>query len=159
MVSLLVALSLAVQQPPPPPPQDTTKRDSLPLKMARTVSFETSEGTWISLDVSPDGAAYNLMTPGLDAIRASYRDLAKGRQLLVPGRVYELALNNLVTSNLFQHGHRIRIQISTSFFPNFSRNLHTGELETVSSRMQRATIRVHHDREHPSQITLPTADR
>ncbi|PYP07481.1 MAG: amidohydrolase, partial [Gemmatimonadetes bacterium] len=55
MVSLLVALSLAVQQPPPPPPQDTTKRDSLPLKMARTVSFETSEGTWISLDVSPDG--------------------------------------------------------------------------------------------------------
>src|SRR5881396_3862048 len=55
MVSLLVALSLAVQQPPPPPPQDTTKRDSLPLKMDRTVSFETSEGTWISLDVSPDG--------------------------------------------------------------------------------------------------------
>jgi len=55
MFPLLVAVSLAVQQPPPPPPQDTTKRDSLPLKMARTVSFETSEGTWISLDVSPDG--------------------------------------------------------------------------------------------------------
>jgi Tol biopolymer transport system component len=61
MLSLLVAVSLAVQQPPPPPP-DTTKRDtvkikldSLPLKMDRTVSFETSEGTWISLDVSPDG--------------------------------------------------------------------------------------------------------
>jgi len=115
---------------------------------------------WVRiLDVSPDGAAYNLMTPGLDALRASYRDLAKGRQLLVPGRVYELALNNLVTSNLFQRGHRIRIQISTSFFPNFSRNLHTGELETVSARMQRATIRVYHDREHPSQITLPSADR
>ena len=62
MLALLVAASLAVQQPPPPPPQDTTKRDttkikldSLPLKMARDVSFETSEGTWISLDVSPDG--------------------------------------------------------------------------------------------------------
>src|SRR6058998_2893422 len=62
MLSLLVAAILAVQQPPPPPPQDTTKRDttkvkldSLPLKTARTVSFETSEGTWISLDVSPDG--------------------------------------------------------------------------------------------------------
>src|SRR5258708_28278611 len=61
MFSLLVALSLAVQQPPAPP-QDTTKRDTtkvkldaLPLKMDRTVSFETSEGTWISLDVSPDG--------------------------------------------------------------------------------------------------------
>src|SRR5882672_10692532 len=62
MLSLLVAATLAVQQPPPPPAQDTTKRDttkvkldSLPLKTARTVSFETSDGTWISLDVSPDG--------------------------------------------------------------------------------------------------------
>jgi len=62
MLSLLLAIGLAVQQPPPPPPQDTTKRDttkvkldSLPLKTARTVSFETSEATWMSLDVSPDG--------------------------------------------------------------------------------------------------------
>ena len=61
MLSLLVAASLAVQQPPPPPP-DTTKRDtvkikldSLPLRTDRMVSFETSEGTWMSLDVSPNG--------------------------------------------------------------------------------------------------------
>src|SRR6266571_8741291 len=61
MLSLVVATLLAVQQPPPPPP-DSTKRDttnvkldSLPLKMTRTVSFETSEATWMSLDVSPDG--------------------------------------------------------------------------------------------------------
>jgi Tol biopolymer transport system component len=62
MLPLLVAVSLAVQQPPPPPPADTTKRDttkakldSLPLKMARNVTFDAAEGTWISLDVSPDG--------------------------------------------------------------------------------------------------------
>src|SRR3989442_14979613 len=61
MLSLVVAALLAVQQPPPPPP-DTTKRDttkvkldSRPLPMTRSVSFETSEGTWMSLDVSPDG--------------------------------------------------------------------------------------------------------
>jgi putative CocE/NonD family hydrolase len=115
---------------------------------------------WVRiLDVSPDGAAYNLMSPGADAIRASYRNLDKGRQLLVPGRVYALTLNDLVTSNLFRRGHRVRIQISASFFPNFSRNLHTGDLETVSARMQRATIRVYHDREHPSQVSLHVADR
>src|SRR5204863_446736 len=60
-LSIVVATLLAFQQPPPPP-QDTTKRDttkvkldSLPLKTTRTVSFETSEATWMSLDVSPDG--------------------------------------------------------------------------------------------------------
>jgi len=115
---------------------------------------------WVRiLDVAPDGSAHNLMSPGVDAVRASYRDLDKGRQLLEPGRVYELALDNPVTSNLFRRGHRVRAQISASFFPNFSRNLHTGELETVSARMQRATVRVHHDRERPSQMTLPAAAR
>jgi hypothetical protein len=64
-----------------------------------------------------------------------------------------------VTSNLFRRGHRVRIQISASFFPNFSRNLHTGDLETVSARMQRATIRVYHDRDHPSQVSLHVAAR
>lgn len=115
---------------------------------------------WVGiLDLAPDGAAYNLMSPGSDAIRASYRDLAKGRQLLTPGRVYELTLNNSVTSNLFRRGHRVRLQISASFFPNFSRNLHTGDLETVSARMQRAPIRVYHDRDHPSQVSLNVAAR
>jgi putative CocE/NonD family hydrolase len=115
---------------------------------------------WVRiLDVSPDGSAYNLMSPGVDAVRASYRDLDKGRQLLVPGRVYAVTLDNLVTSNLFQRGHRVRVQISASFFPNFSRNLHTGDLETVSARMQRATVRLYHDREHPSQVSLPVAAR
>jgi uncharacterized protein len=115
---------------------------------------------WVRLlDVAPDGAAYNLMSPGLDAVRASYRNLDKGRQLLSPGRVYELGLDQLVTSNVFQRGHRLRIQISATFFPNFSRNLHTGDLETVSARMQRATIRVHHDRQHPSQVSLHVVDR
>jgi putative CocE/NonD family hydrolase len=115
---------------------------------------------WVRLlEVAPDGAAYNLMSPGSDAVRASYRDLDKGRQLLTPGRVYELRLDRLVTSNLFRRGHRVRTQLSTTFFPNFSRNLHTGDLETVSARMQTATIRIHHDRQYPSQISLHVVDR
>jgi len=122
---------------------------------------------WVrTLDVAPDGAAYNLMSPGVDVVRASYRHLdtvsapaTRSRELLQPGEIYELTLDRPVTSNLFRQGHRVRVQISTSFFPNFSRNLHSGDLETVSSRAQRATIRVYHDREHPSQVSLPIVAR
>jgi len=65
----------------------------------------------------------------------------------------------MATSNLFPRGHRVRAQISTAFFPNFSRNLHSGDLETTSSRKQTATIRIHHDSEHPSQVSLHVVDR
>jgi hypothetical protein len=107
------------------------------------------------LEVAPDGTAFNLMSPGLDVLRASYREPAKGRQLLEPGEIYLLTLDKLVTSNLFKRGHRIRLQVSTSFFPNFSRNLHTGALETTSDRRQKATIRIHHDAAHRSTLVLP----
>jgi uncharacterized protein len=71
------------------------------------------------LDVARDGQAFNLMSPGLDVQCASYRDTTRGRQLLAPDQVYEVHLDNLMTSNVFGRGHRIRIQISVTFFPNF----------------------------------------
>jgi putative CocE/NonD family hydrolase len=123
---------------------------------------------WVRLmDVAPDGTAFNLMSPGLEVLRASYRNLAppagkrrgRKRALLVPGRVYKLRLANPVTSNVFKMGHRIRVQISTSFFPHFSRNLHTGDLEAVSSAMRKARIRVHHDWRRPSRVILPVIPR
>ncbi|MGE3888792.1 MAG: CocE/NonD family hydrolase [Vicinamibacterales bacterium] len=115
---------------------------------------------WARLyDVAPDGTAFNLMSPGLDVLRASYRDMTKGRQLLTPGEIYELTLDHLVTSNVFKRGHRVRLQVSASFFPNFSRNLHTGDLETTSSRRQRATIRIHHAGARASQLVLPVVEQ
>ncbi len=107
------------------------------------------------LDVSPDGTAINLMSPGLDVLRASYRDLRRGRQVLEPGTVYELKLENLITSDVFLKGHRIRLQISATFTPNFSRNLQTGKSEADSSEMSKAKIRIFHDTAHPSQVALP----
>jgi uncharacterized protein len=115
---------------------------------------------WVLLeDVSPDGTALNLMSPGLDVLRASYRDLARGRQWLEPGKVYELDLTNLITSNVFLKRHRVRVQISGSFYPNFSRNLQSGKSEVDSAEMKKAGIRVYHDTEHPSQILLPVIRR
>jgi predicted acyl esterase len=111
------------------------------------------------LDVAPDGTAFNLMSPGSDVVRASYRDPGHARQLLTPGEVYKLTLPNMRTGNVFKAGHKIRVQISASFFPDFSRNLQSGELETISSKMRTANIRIYHDRQHPSRVILPVLPR
>ncbi|HVO64017.1 MAG TPA: CocE/NonD family hydrolase [Terriglobales bacterium] len=110
------------------------------------------------LDVAPDGTACNLMSPGLDVLRGSSRDPAHGRQLLRPGQIYELRLDHLITSNVFRKGHRIRVQISASFFPNFSRNLQTGKSEVTSAEMKKASIRIYHSRKYPSQAILPIVE-
>ena len=107
------------------------------------------------LDVAPDGTAFNVMGPGLDVQRASYRNLKKGRQLLTPNKVYELRLDNLITSNVFRKDHRIRVQVSASFFPNFSRNLQSGELEASSAKINKANISIYTDRRRASRIVLP----
>jgi uncharacterized protein len=115
---------------------------------------------WVRLlDVAPDGAAFNLMSPGIDVQRASYRDFDRGPQLLKPGKAYLIALNHLITSNVFKKGHRIRAQVSGSFFPNFSRNTQIGESERTSGKLQTAHITIQADREHPSRILLPVVER
>lgn len=111
---------------------------------------------WLRLyDVAPDGRVWNLMSPGPDVMRASYRNWGKGRQLLRPGQTYEIDVRGPITSNLFRRGHQIRVQISGAFFPNFSRNPQTGQSEISSAALQKATIRVHHDRRYPSRVLLP----
>jgi putative CocE/NonD family hydrolase len=111
---------------------------------------------WVRLyDVAPDGAVWNEMSPGIDVQRASFREMEKGRQLLHPGQIYDIRVTGGVTSNVFKKGHRIRVQISGSFFPYFSRNLQSGELETVSKNVKQTTIRIYHDRAHTSYVVLP----
>ena len=115
---------------------------------------------WVKvLDVGDDGTAFNLMSPGLDVQRASLRDPGRGRQLLEPGEIYLLTFDNLITSQVFLAGHRLRILVTSSFFPHLSRNLHTGESEALSATMATAEIRVHHDADHPSRLVLPVIPR
>jgi putative CocE/NonD family hydrolase len=111
------------------------------------------------LDVAPDGTAFNLMNPGLDVVRASYREAGKKPQLLELNRIYDIHFDNLITGNVFKKAHRIRLQISGSFFPNFSRNPQTGASERNSANMQKARLTIYSDREHPSHIVLPVASR
>jgi putative CocE/NonD family hydrolase len=112
---------------------------------------------WVKVyDVAPDGTAFNLMSPGLDVIRASYRDKQPKRSLLQPGQVYSLELGNLLTANRFLRGHRIRIALMASFAPHMSRNLHNGLLEMVSDKAETARVTIHHSRDYPSRIELST---
>ena len=111
---------------------------------------------WVKLfDVAPDGTAFNLMSPGLDVMRASYRDGGPLRKRLRPGRVYPIRFENLMTGNTFGKGHRVRVVICGAFFPHFSRNLQTGALETVSAASRPSRVSVHHSVRHPSRLVLP----
>jgi uncharacterized protein len=111
---------------------------------------------WVRLyDVTPDGTAWNLMSPGVDVLRASYRQPARGRQLVRPGEIVPIRIDGPVTSNVFHRGHRIRVQISGSFFPNFSRNPQDGTREATSATGRAASIRVLHDAAHRSRVVLP----
>jgi len=115
---------------------------------------------WVRiLDVWPDGRAFNLMSPGLDVLRASYRNGSLKPELLEPGKIYELKLDRMLTSNIFKAGHKIRVQISCSFFPHFSRNLQTGESEATSSKTRVGHIRIYHWNDTPSSVTLPVIPR
>jgi len=115
---------------------------------------------WVRvLDVAPDGTAYNLMAPGSDVLRASYRNRTARRSLLKPGCVYLLRLPGLLTGNTFKKGHRIRVHLMSAFAPNYARNLQTGASETASARMRTARITIHHDGRHPSRLILPVIPR
>lgn len=128
-----------------------------PIRAEMYVSADVPDfDLWVRiLDVAPDGTAYNLMSPGLDVLRATYRDASVTPELLEPGKIYRLDLDRLLTSNVFEAGHRIRVQVSGSFFPHFSRNLQTGKSEFTSSAMQVGHIRVYNDPAHASKILLP----
>ncbi len=115
---------------------------------------------WVRLlDVAPDGTAFNLMSPGLDVLRASYRNEKLQPELLKPGEIYKLTLDRMLTSNVFRASHQIRIQISGAFFPHFSRNLQSGESEITSSAMCPARVRIYHDSDHRSRMELPVIPR
>jgi len=128
-----------------------------PIRAEIFVSADVKDfDLWVRiLDVSPDGTAFNLMSPGLDVLRASYRNQSLRPDLLEPHHIYKLQLNLLLTSNVFLKGHRIRIQISGAFYPHFSRNLQTGKSEIFYSEIKIGHITVYHDADHRSRVLLP----
>ncbi|HXH27714.1 MAG TPA: CocE/NonD family hydrolase, partial [Candidatus Polarisedimenticolia bacterium] len=110
-------------------------------------------------DVHSDGRAYNLLPLEAGYLRARYRESESQPVLLVPDEPVEYTLGGMVTSNLFRAGHRIRIDVTSSRFPNFDRNLNTGAPFGTTARGVVARQRVLHDPAHPSRVTLPVIPR
>ena len=104
------------------------------------------------IDVYPDGRAYNLDET---IQRVRYREGYKKEVFMEPGKVYEVDMTPMSTSNYFAKGHRIRIEISSSNFPRFTRNLNTGGNNFDESEGVIAHNKIFHDKAHPSQIKLP----
>jgi uncharacterized protein len=109
------------------------------------------------LDVYPDGRAYNLDE---SIQRMRYRDgYDQPLVWMETGRVYKVALQPLTTSNYFDAGHRLRIEVSSSNFPRFDRNLNTGGNNYDESQGVVAHNAVHHSKQYPSQITITVVKR
>lgn len=104
------------------------------------------------LDVYPDGRAYNL-TEGI--LRARYREGYDHRVWMQPDEVYRIEFQLRPTSNRFSAGHRIRLEISSSNFPQYDRNLNTGGNNFDETTWVVAENTVHHSRKFQSHVKLP----
>ncbi|MFC0262174.1 CocE/NonD family hydrolase [Fontibacter flavus] len=104
------------------------------------------------IDVYPDGRAYNL-DETIQRIR--YREGYEKEVFMENGKVYEVNMTPMSTSNYFEKGHRIRIEISSSNFPRFDRNMNTGGNNYDETEGVVATNNIHHSNKYPSSISLP----
>ena len=125
-----------------------------PIKVVLYAATDGPDTDWTAklVDVSPTGYAMNLC----DGIfRARYRESRSESRLLEPNRVYEYEIDVAVTGNVFQKAHSVRIEISSSNFPRFDRNLNTGKDYGKDGEMRVANQAVYHSREYPSHVLLP----
>ena len=107
------------------------------------------------LDVEPDGPAWNLMSPTLEVLRVRYRASELQPLTLLPGLPVEVRLPLPVCANRFRRGHRIRVHVTSSFFPHFDHNPNTGRAVSSETRLVAATNVIYHDASRPSRIILP----
>jgi putative CocE/NonD family hydrolase len=107
------------------------------------------------VDVYPDGRAFNILD---SAMRLRYRDGYDRPKLMVPGDIYEARMDEMAVASHFPAGHRIRVELASSNFPHYERNLNTGGPNFNESRPEIAINKIYHASNHRSFITLPVTD-
>ena len=107
-------------------------------------------------DVYPDGRSIRICE---GIIRADHRNPSEKPSLIEPGIIYPFKIDLWSTSILFKKGHQIRVEISSSNFPRFDRNLNTGNYFATDTSVVKAEQIIYHSREYPSHIVLPVIRR
>jgi putative CocE/NonD family hydrolase len=127
-----------------------------PVEMVLYAASSARDTDWVVrlCDVWPDGRSI-FVTEGI--IRARYRGGVDGDtiELLEPGEAAEYRIRCYPTANVFRRGHRLRLDVTSSSFPRFSRNLNTGEDVGTGTRMEVAQQTVLHTDRYPSHVVLP----
>ena len=136
----------------PPLDEDIEVTGPVRLVLYAASSAKDTDFSAKLVDVYPDGRAINLQA---GMLRARYRDSFTEPTFLERGVVYEFDIKIGSTSNVFKKGHRIRLEVSSSYFPELGRNLNTGAEIGMTSEMVTADQTVYHDAERPSYLELP----
>ena len=124
----------------------------LELHLFASSSARDTDFTAKLVDVYPDGRSFNA-ADGI--IRARYRQSVFTPELLLPGQIIEYVIDLVGTSQLFKRGHRIRIDVSSSNFPAFDRNMNTGNPIGEDARGIIASQTIYHRTGYASYIDLP----
>ncbi len=125
-----------------------------PIRMELYASSSAKDTDFMAklIDVWPDGFAQRLID---GMVRARFRNGMEEPELIEPGKVYAYNVDMWNTCQVFMKGHRMRVEIASSGFPKYDRNLNAGETLGKTTRMQTADQKIYHDREHPSAVVLP----
>jgi putative CocE/NonD family hydrolase len=125
-----------------------------PVKVMLHASSDAVDTDFVAklIDVYPDGRAMNVCE---GILRARYREGANRPRLLEPGKAYELAIDLVGTSNVFLKGHKVRVDVTSSHFPEFDRNPNTGRPFGVSAEVRTARQTIYHSAARPSHVILP----
>ena len=107
-------------------------------------------------DLEPDGKAIALCE---GIVRTRFRNGTDKPEMMTPGDIYEFEIDMWNTSNMFKKGHSIRVEISSSNFPRYNRNLNSGNPIATDTEITVANQTIYHDSDHPSHVTLPVIPR
>jgi uncharacterized protein len=132
--------------------EDVEISGPLELHLAASTTVKDTDFTAKLVDVYPDGRAFN-MASGF--IRARYRHSCYTEEFINPGEVIEYVISLSGTSNLFRKGHCIRIDVSSSNFPEYDRNMNTGNPIGEDTTGIKARQTIFHQSDRLSYIDLP----